>query len=79
MSIVSILVGLAFQIVGYLIAPRPKQEKPPAAKDMEAPTADAGRPVPVVFGTVRVKGLNFLDWSEKLKVERNKSSGTKKK
>lgn len=54
------LIGLAISVVAYLIMPKPKAPKPPEAKDLEAPTAEAGRPVPVVFGKVRVKGLNLL-------------------
>jgi hypothetical protein len=34
---------------------------------MDNPTADAGRPVPVVFGTVTVKGLNVLWYGDKSK------------
>jgi hypothetical protein len=59
---VALLVSLVLNIVSYLIMPKPKQAKPEAAKDMEDPSAEAGRPIPVVFGTVTVKGLNVL-WS----------------
>lgn len=62
-----LLVALILQVVAYLLAPKPKKEKPPAAEDMEDPTADAGRPVPVVFGTVTVKGLNILWFGDKHK------------
>jgi hypothetical protein len=55
-----LLIGLAISIVAYLIMPKPKQPKPPEVQDLEGPTAEAGRPVPVVFGTIRVKGLNLL-------------------
>lgn len=59
------LIAIAFTVVAYLIAPKPKKAQPAAARDLEAPTADAGRPVPVVFGTLTVKGLNVL-WYGKL-------------
>ena len=53
--------AVAASVISYIFIPKPK---PPTIdsqiKDMEAPTADAGRPVPVVFGTVTVKGVNFL-------------------
>lgn len=74
-----LLIGLAINIIAYLIMPKPKQPKPPEAQDMEDPTSEAGRPVPVAFGTIEVKGLNFLWWGDKLKVERNKDEGSKKK
>lgn len=60
-----LLIGLALNIIAYLLTPRPKQEKPPAAKDMDNPTAEAGRPIPVVFGTITVKGLNVLWYGDK--------------
>jgi hypothetical protein len=62
-----LLIGLALNIIGYLLMPRPKTAKPEAAQDMDNPTADAGRPLPVVFGTLTVKGLNVLDFRDKNK------------
>jgi hypothetical protein len=41
---------------------RPKPPKPASTSDLEDPVAEAGKPIPVVFGTVTVKGLNIL-WS----------------
>jgi len=55
----NLLLALALMVVAYLIMPKPKQEAP-EIKDMEDPTAEAGRPLPVVFGTVTVKGLNVI-------------------
>jgi len=63
--IVQILVSIALSFLAYLLAPKPKQAKPEAAAEMENPTADAGRPIPVVFGTVTIKGPNFLWYGEK--------------
>lgn len=62
---IPLLIGIALNIISYLLMPKPKQPKPEAAKDMENPTAEAGRPIPVVFGTVTVKGLNILWFGEK--------------
>lgn len=58
-------IGLAAVAVGYLLQPQPKREKPREATDLESPTADAGRPIPVVFGTVTLKGPNILWWGDK--------------
>lgn len=55
-----LLIGFAFNLLGYLIAPKPPMDKPGETQDMEAPVAEAGMPVPVVFGTQRIKGLNTL-------------------
>jgi len=51
---------VALEIVAYLIMPKPKGPKPPSAQDLEMPTAEAGRPIPVVFGTITVKSPNVL-------------------
>ena len=79
MWFVQLLIGVALQIIGYLLMPKPKQPEPPEAQDMDDPTAEAGRPVPVVFGTIEIKGLNIIHFGEKQKIERKKSSGSKKK
>lgn len=62
---INLLIGLALNVVAYLISPKPKAQKPPAAKDMENPVAEAGKPIPVVFGTITVKGLNILWYGDK--------------
>lgn len=76
---VQLLIGIALNIVAYLIMPKPKQDQPNEIKDLEDPTAEAGRPLPVVFGSLMVKGLNVIDFSEKRTVMRElRSSGGKK-
>lgn len=76
---VQLLIGIALNIVAYLIMPKPKQDQPNEIKDLEDPTAEAGRPLPVVFGSIMVKGLNVIDFMEKRTVMRElRSSGGKK-
>lgn len=72
MWFLQLLIGLAIAVVGYLIMPKPKPPKPPAVKDMESPTAEAGRPMPVIFGTVTVKGSNIIWYGEKRTQEHNR-------
>lgn len=74
----ALLVGLALNIIAYLIMPKPKTPKPEAAKDMDNPTAEAGRPLPVVFGTITVQGGNLLWFGEKYK-DTYKVGGSSKK
>ena len=57
---VQIAIGLAVGVVGYLLMPQPKRAKPPEAQDLQAPTAEAGRPIPVFWGTLEIKGPNIL-------------------
>lgn len=58
-------IGLASVAVGYLLAPQPKRSKPAEASDLESPTVDAGRPIPVIFGTMTLKGPNILWFGDK--------------
>lgn len=62
---IQLLVAIVFTIVAYIIMPKPKTPKPAAATDMEAPTAEGGRPVPVIFGTITIRGTNILWWGDK--------------
>lgn len=50
--LIQIAVSVALTVLATLILPKPKQDKP-EAQDLEAPTADAGRPIPVLFGLLR--------------------------
>lgn len=62
---VAFLVALALNIISYMLMPKPKASKPEAATDMDNPTADAGRPIPVVFGEVTISSPNVLWFGEK--------------
>lgn len=66
---VMVAISIAISIIAYLLMPKPKTPKPGPASDLEVPTADAGRPVPVVFGSVTVKGVNVLWYGDKQVVE----------
>lgn len=72
---------LGMMIVSAIIqaALTPKPAKPAAAtlSDFDAPTAESGRPVPWVFGTVWIKAPNML-WYGDLKTEPIKTKGGKK-
>lgn len=63
-------------IVSYALAPKPPTPKPPALEDFDIPTAEQGRPIPVVFGTVTVTGPNVV-WYGDLKTDPIKKSGGK--
>jgi hypothetical protein len=47
-------------ILSIALAPKPKGPRPAAIDDFELPTAEEGRPIPVVFGTVDITGANVL-------------------
>jgi predicted phage tail protein len=62
---VALLISLAISTVAYLIAPKAKTDQPDSTTDMDDPTAEAGRPIPVLFGTMTISGLNILWYGEK--------------
>lgn len=59
------LISVALQVVGYLLAPRPRQPDPPSAEDIQAPTSEAGRPIPILWGDTRIKGPNVGTFTDK--------------
>lgn len=67
--LVTLLITVAINVVAYLIMPKPKQPKPEAARDGEAPTASANQPVKVVFGTLTVREVNVLWNGDMTKIE----------
>jgi len=62
--LIAFVVALALQVIAYLIMPKPKQPKT-ATKDLEYPTAEAGRPIPKVWGKITITGPNILWYGEK--------------
>ena len=67
---IQLLTGVALMVLAFLIMPKPKQDQPEASRDLDNPTSEAGRPIPVVFGTVYVKGGNVIDYMDKGKRDR---------
>ena len=63
LAVVAIAVGL--QIVAYLLAPKPKRDRGEATRELENPTAEAGREVGVIFGTVLIKDPNIIWYGDK--------------
>ena len=63
--LVQIAVAIVINIVAYVLMPKPKGPKPEAAAQMENPTAEAGKPIPVVFGTMLIKEVNIIWFGDK--------------
>jgi hypothetical protein len=75
LAYVAILIVSAFVVSA--LAPRPPAPKPAALEDFDVPTAEQGRPIPVIFGTVTVTGPNVI-WYGNLRTEAIKQKGGKK-
>jgi hypothetical protein len=62
--LINLAIGIGLTVVAYLLMPKAKQSNP-EFRDLEYPTADAGRNIPVIQGTVTIKGVNVLHYTEK--------------
>lgn len=65
------------QYVSAALAPKPRPPTPASLADFDLPTAEQGRSVPVVFGSVRIKGPNVV-WYGDLRNTAIRKKGGKK-
>jgi len=63
---IQLLISLAISII---FAPKIESQKPPSKDDIEFPTADESRNIPVVYGTVRIDGPNHIYAGNDFEVE----------
>jgi len=68
---------VASVVLAFALAPKPPKPRPPELEDVEAPTAEEGKAIPVVFGTVWINGANVI-WYGDLRTTPIKKSGGKK-
>lgn len=64
-------------VVAYATAPKPQSQKPAGLSDIQVPTAEEGREIPVLFGTRDLNAPNVV-WYGDLKTVAIKSKGGKK-
>lgn len=60
----NLLLGLAMMVVSYLITPKPKTPNQAISKG-EDPTAEAGKPIAVLFGTAEIRDPNCMWFGDK--------------
>ena len=60
---IQLAVAVVIALIAYALRPKPKSRTADMARDLEMPTAEAGRPVPVVFGNGTLKSPNTLSYS----------------
>ena len=73
---VYLVVAVIIAVAAVAMAPRPPEPKPPTLRDIDVPTAEEGRPIPVVFGTYVVRSPNIV-WYGDLGYKPVKSKGGK--
>ncbi len=62
--------------LAYAMMPKPTEPKPATMSDIDLPTAEPGRPLPVVFGTVLLQDANVV-WYGDLDYEAVKTKSGK--
>lgn len=63
--------------VNYALMPKPQSQPPAGLSEIQAPTAEVGREIPVLFGTRILEGPNVV-WYGDLRTTPVKKSGGKK-
>lgn len=73
-----VIAWIVSAVISYALRPKPP-EGPRAATlgDIDAPTAEEGREIPVVFGTVEIEGANIV-WYGDFASKAVKKKGGKK-
>lgn len=72
------IIGFALAlVVTYALAPKPESQPPAGLEDIEAPTAEEGKEIPVLFGCRELRGPN-VTWYGHLKTKAIKTKGGKK-
>jgi hypothetical protein len=72
--LIQLVIGIAVEALGYLIMPQVKSERADEVTQMDDPTAEGGRPIPVVFGELDVSELNIIWFGEKATTSRQVSA-----
>jgi hypothetical protein len=72
-----IAVFIVALVVAYASMPKPQNQKPAGLGDIETPTAEVGREIPVLFGTRDLNGPNVV-WYGHLRTVAVKKKGGKK-
>lgn len=55
-----IIVFVIAYVVAAAVKPKIQEQQPASLGDFQAPTAEPGRPIPVIFGTVYLQSPNVV-------------------
>lgn len=72
-----IAVFIVSLVVSYAMMPKPQSQPPAGLGDINVPTAEEGREIPVLFGTRVLYGPNVV-WYGDLRTEAIRKKGGKK-
>lgn len=68
MWVAYLIIFIVVLVAAIALAPKPPDQKPATLDDLQMPTAEPGRPIPVVFGTYLVKGVNVVWYGDLLSI-----------
>lgn len=57
---IQLAVSLVMMALAYALAPKPPSPSPAGLSQVQAPTAEIGSPIPVLFGTIKMLSPNVL-------------------
>jgi hypothetical protein len=57
---IMLIMMIIASVLSMVLTPVPPPPRAASISDFKVPTAEAGRPVPVIFGTVMLKGPNVV-------------------
>ena len=72
-----LVVFIVALVVSYSLAPKPETRPPAGLDEIQAPTAEVGREIPVLFGRRKLEGPNVV-WYGHLRTVAIKKKGGKK-
>lgn len=72
-----VAVFAAVFVVSYVMMPKPETRPPAGLSEIQAPTAEVGREIPVLFGRRKLEGPNVV-WYGHLRTVAVKKKGGKK-
>lgn len=68
--LIQLVIGVALQVLGYLLMPSAKKNNKQEFDDMDSPTAESGRPVSVIFGEHNIDDPNIIWFGDKRTIVR---------
>lgn len=77
MAWIAALIAVVALVVGYSMQPKPETRPPAGLDEIQTPTAEIGREIPVLFGTRKLTGPNVVWYGDLSTIPIKKKGGKK--